>query len=130
MLLRSDTAGTLQALVELWQILLPPGFHSAEARDATLVKLIQPFTQLKQEADLFNAGRAGVKTLLAAASPESPDRARTAWWICWWARGTNPSHMTPAEYFLRIFEAQRLVSLDGCSSRLTRSRKEPPTPRR
>ena len=50
--------------MELWRIFCRQDSIPAEARDATFVKLIQPFSQLKQEADLFNAGRAGVETLL------------------------------------------------------------------
>jgi len=113
MLLRSDTAGTLQALVELWRILCRQDSIPPEARDVTFVKLIQPFTQLKQEADLFNAGRAGVETLLAAAQPQASGSRQDRLVALLVGARHESSHMTPAEYFLRIFDAQRLVTIDG-----------------
>ncbi len=112
-LLRADVAGTLQALVELWRILCRQDSIPVEARDATFLKLIQPFSQLKQEADLFNAGRAGVETLLAVAQPQTSGSRQDRLVTLLVGERHESTHMTPAEYFLRIFDAQRLVTLDG-----------------
>jgi hypothetical protein len=113
LLLRSDVVGTLQSLVELWRIFCRQDSIPAEARDATFLKLIQPFSQLKQEADLFNAGRAGVETLLAAAQPQSSGSRQERLVTLLVGPRHESGHATPAEYFLRIFDAQRLVTLDG-----------------
>lgn len=113
LLLRSDVVGTLQSLVEIWRILCRQDSIPAEARDATFLKLIQPFSQLKQEAELFNAGRAGVETLLAAAQPQTSGSRQERLVELLVGTRRDSGRMTPAEYFLRVFDAQRLVSLDG-----------------
>jgi hypothetical protein len=116
-LLRADTVGTLQALTGLWQILCRQNSIPASAQDASFSKLIEPFAKVKQEAELFDAGRSGVDTLLTAAGvqdlkgrqdalqdllvgkvPNNPDR--------------RPNDISPAEQFLRVFDAQRLIPID------------------
>ncbi|HEY3936753.1 MAG TPA: hypothetical protein VGL97_04960 [Bryobacteraceae bacterium] len=113
MLLRSDEIGTLQALVELWRVLCRQGSIAPADRNASFVKLIDPFGKVKDEAELFDAGRAGVNLLLSTAEPkaEGTKQDRMVELLVGKLRGGVP--ISPAEYFLRVFDAQRLVSLDG-----------------
>jgi hypothetical protein len=111
-LLRADTQGTLQASVELWRALCRQDSIPLEARDASFRKLIEPFGQVKQEAELFDAGRAGVNLLLATAEPktEGGKQERLVELLVGKLRGGSPS---PANYFLHVFDAQRLITLDN-----------------
>lgn len=113
-LTKADTAGTLQALVSIWQILSRTGAIPPDDQDASFAKLIEPFGHVKQEAEVFDAGRSGIGVLLSAAhAPQTGSRqeqlvellvgrVRTG--------GAGPS--SPAENFIRIFDAQRLIPLD------------------
>jgi hypothetical protein len=111
--LKADAAGTMQALASLWQIFLRQHSIPASAADATLSDLISPFAKIQTERDIFDGGRAGVKTLLKATHGDngSPqDRmidllAGTA------ADDNSDAHQQIVEDMIRIFEAQKLVSL-------------------
>ena len=112
--LRSDAAGTLQALVGLWQIFCRQDSIAPADRDRTLAAILGRMAKIKNEGEVFDGGRAGVETLLAAtASPAgmSPqDRmmdllAGTA------QPETSDAHTQLIEEMIRIFEAQRLISL-------------------
>jgi hypothetical protein len=111
-LLRADTQGTLQALVELWRALCRQGSIPMEARDASFTKLIGLFGQIKQEAELFDAGRAGINILLDTAEPktEGDPQERLVELLVGKLRGGRPS---PASYFMHVFDAQRLITLDN-----------------
>lgn len=114
--LRADEIGTVQALVEIWKILCRQDLIDPSEQDASFVKLITPFVRMKQESEVFDAGQSGVRDLLAAAHQSSTDfhqeqlvtllvgRLRPA--------GSN-GLVSPAETFLRIFDAQRLIPLDS-----------------
>jgi len=112
--LKADAAGTMQALVSLWQIFLRQQSLDAASADAALSELIAPFGKIQGERDIFDSGRNGVRILLKAThSPEkiSPqDRmidllAGTA------ADDGSDAHQQVIEDMIRIFEAQKLVSL-------------------
>jgi hypothetical protein len=113
-LLRSDSLGASQALVELWRILCRQDSIPLSARDETFSKIVAPFAQVKQEADVFDAARSGVNALLAAAESKTAVGGKQERLIeLLVGRVRGPSPVSPAENFLRIFDAQRLVSLDG-----------------
>src|SRR5260370_1262752 len=108
-------AKMIQALAGLWQILVRQNSISESESDGVLAELLTPFTKITGERDLFDAGRSGVKALLKAThSPENvsaQDRmldllAGTA------AVNSTDSHQQLVEDMIRIFEAQRLVSLN------------------
>jgi len=67
-LLRSDAAGTLQALVGLWQIFCRQNSIAPADRDRPLVGILTRFGKVKNETDVFDGGREGVQTLLAATN--------------------------------------------------------------
>jgi hypothetical protein len=128
-LLRTDALGASQALVELWRILSRQDSIPAAARDQAFSKIIEPFDAVRQEADVFDAARTGVSVLLAAADTKvagSGKQERLVELLVGKVRSGGP--VSPAENFLRIFDAQRLVSLDGlflAADRLDKGTAEP-----
>ena len=64
--LKGDAAGTMQALMGLWQICLRQESIALADADATLAALLEPFAKVQNERDIFDGGRAGVKLLLTA----------------------------------------------------------------
>lgn len=113
-MLRANSAGTMQALVALWQIFVRQGSISASAADETLAGVLTAFGKLREPEELFDAGRTGVSVLLKACGvPES--EAPQDRMIDLLAGTRNPSdpgaHNRVVEEMLRIFEAQRLVPL-------------------
>jgi hypothetical protein len=128
-LLRTDALGASQALVELWRILSRQDSIPAAARDKAFSSLLAPFATVRQEADVFDAARAGVGVLLTAANVNvtgAGKQDRLVELLVGKVRTGGP--VSPAENFLRIFDAQRLVSLDGlflAADRLDRGTAEP-----
>ena len=111
---RSDAAGTLQALTSLWQIFCRQDSIPPSEADRTLASLLTPFSKAKNERDVFEAGREGSKLLLAAthspAGVTPQDRmvdllAGTA------EADTSDAHNQLVQDMIRIFESQRLISL-------------------
>jgi hypothetical protein len=112
--LRADTAGMAQALIGLWQILVRQQSIPRGAADETLAKLLEPFAQIHNDKEVFDAGRAGVRNLLQAshspAGVSAQDRMLDllAGGV---PEGASDTHQQMVEDLIRIFEAQRLVSL-------------------
>ena len=116
--LRADAAGTLQALTGLFQIFLRQGSISAGDSDATLAGLLEPFAKVQNEREVFDNGLAGVRLLLKAT--HSPDKLNPQDRIIDLLAGTaaedsSDTHQQMIEDMIRIFEAQRLVSLSTLS---------------
>ena len=113
--LRSDTAGTMQALAGLWQIFCRQNSIDAAAADETLAGILSGFAKVRNTRDLFDSGRAGVKLLLKAtgSSEKSTPQDRLIELL---AGTTKPSESESLnqviQEMIRIFEAQRLVSLN------------------
>lgn len=111
---RADAAGSVQALVGLWQIFCRQSSIAPEDVDKTLSGVLAGFGKVKNERDVFDGGRSGVKLLLAAthapAGVSPQDRM-----IDLLAGAADPSdsesHTQMVEEMIRIFEAQRLISL-------------------
>lgn len=112
--LRADAAGTLQALIGLWQIFGRQGSIADADHDAALAEILSPFGKIQHERDVFDGGRSGVRVLLKAThSPENvstQDRmvdllAGTA------AADTSDAHQRLVEDMIRVFESQKLISL-------------------
>ena len=114
-LLRADELGTLQSLVELWRILCRENAILPTAQDASFARLIEPFRQSAGEAELFEAGRSGVELLLSSAqSAGSGSRQdRLVELLVGHLQNEGGTLTSPAENFLRVFDAQSLVSLDN-----------------
>jgi hypothetical protein len=114
--LRSDAAGTLQSLVGLWQIFSRQGSIAPPDQDRALAAILTPFAKVKNESDVFDGGRQGVHTLLTATN--SPAGATAQDRMLDLLAGTSQpdtsdTHNQLVEDMIRIFEAQRLISLSS-----------------
>ncbi len=114
-LLKADTLGTSQAAIELWRILRRQDSIPASAEDESFGKLVAAFSHIKQEADVFTAGRSAIDVLLASANagPVGTYQARIVELLDGKLRpseGDQP--LSPAEHLLRIYDAQGLISID------------------
>lgn len=112
--LRADAAGTAQALVGIWQILVRQGAIPESRVDQTLASLLAPFAKVRNARDVFDAGSSGTRLLLKAAGAPpgvSPQDAM----IDLLAGAVRPAdaetHNQVVRDMIRYFEAQRLVSL-------------------
>jgi hypothetical protein len=114
-LFRTDVVGSFQSLISLWQILVRQGsIHDAKA-DAAFNGILAAFTQVKNDRELFDAGRNGVNLLLAAAPGGSSAGAHARLVELLSGAGVSEdeevrAHVT--QEIGRIMEAQRIVSLD------------------
>ncbi|HYP05468.1 MAG TPA: hypothetical protein VER03_04465, partial [Bryobacteraceae bacterium] len=115
-LLRADAAGTMQALSGLWQIFLRQGSLPASDADATLSTILSGFTtKVRNPRELFDAGRTGVKTLLAATATPKDASAQDRMVDLLAGAAAPPdadSHRQVVQDMIRIIEAQRLINLD------------------
>ncbi len=114
-LMRADTLGTLQALVELWRIFSVQNSIPPDVQDSSFAKLIAPFGHIRQSGELFDAGRAGVNDLLAAANVPADVARQDAVMdllVGKLHRSEGGALSVPSENFLRVFDAQLLVPLD------------------
>ncbi|MGI8745022.1 MAG: hypothetical protein ACR2NN_21115 [Bryobacteraceae bacterium] len=112
--LRADAAGTFQALVGLWQIFYRQGSITPAETNATFSRVVALPGKPKNERDVFESGRAGVKTLLAAAhsDPGVSPQDRFIDLLAGAATSTDTdAHTQLVEEMIRIFESQRLISL-------------------
>src|SRR5258708_970153 len=114
MALRADAAGTVQALTGLWQIFYREGAIAPADADRSLHEILSRFEKVKSERDVFDGGRAGVKTLLAAthSSPGSPQDRMIDLLAGTGAPNSTDTHTQLIEEMIRIFESQRLISLE------------------
>ena len=111
---RSDVAGSLQSLVSLWQIFCRQGSILPDRADATLASILKPFANVRHDYEVFDAARGGVRTLLAAAG--AADGGSTQDRMLDLLVGTTHANDSETETqivqdMMRIFEAQRLISL-------------------
>ncbi len=113
-LLRANTAGTMQALVGLWQIFSRQGSLPAAAADESLSTIVGAFAQIRNDRELFDGGRGGVKLLLKATG--SKDDVSPHDRLVDLLSGTaDPSDIETHEQMvkdaIRVLEAQHIVSL-------------------
>jgi hypothetical protein len=112
--LRADTAGTLQAVVGLWQIFCRQGAIAPPEADAALAGILDNFGKSKNNLELFDGARASVKILLKAThSPDNaPAQDRMIDLLAGVAESSDAdSHRVVVQNMMQIFEAQRLISL-------------------
>ncbi|HVO98529.1 MAG TPA: hypothetical protein VMT15_10710 [Bryobacteraceae bacterium] len=112
--LRADAAGTFQALSALWQIFVRQGSLSAVQADRTLAQIVEPFQKVQSEREVFDGGRTGVKALLEAAGwPKGVSAQDRMIDLLGGTSSTDASEARTqiAEDMIRVFEAQRLISL-------------------
>jgi hypothetical protein len=112
---RADALGTFQALVSLWQIFCRQGSIQEQAADAAFSEILSGFSQIRTSADLFNAGRSGVRVLLKATGSAEGVAAQER--LMNLLAGTAPPaaaelHGEAVGAMAAYFDAQRLISLD------------------
>jgi hypothetical protein len=75
---RQDAIATYQGLTGLWQIFCRQGSIPSAKADAAISSLITPFATLKNNRELFDAGRHGLTSLLesAGATGKEPIQSR------------------------------------------------------
>jgi hypothetical protein len=113
--LRADTAGTLQALVGLWQIFVREESIRPGDADATLAGILGGFARIRNPRELFDSGRAGVDLLLKATNspPGVGPQDRIMDLVAGAATAADEESRTQlVQDMMRIFEAQRLVPLN------------------
>src|SRR5262249_33490228 len=114
-LLRSDAAGTTQALVGLWQIFCRQGSIPLSKADETLSGVLAPFGNVHADRDVFDGGRGGVKLLLAAtgASGEANPHERIVDLLAGAsASADTETHTAMVQETQRILQAQRILPLN------------------
>ena len=101
----------------LWQILVRQGTIPDREAEPVFAAIVAPFAQVRGDRELFDAGRGGVKALLAAA-PGAGDAAahpqeRMVELLAGAAESNDAEVRARVEQDLgRILDAQRIVSLD------------------
>jgi hypothetical protein len=109
--LHSDLAGTFQAEVGLWQILVRQQSIPEAQADNVFSGIVGGFAQVHNDRELFDAGRNGVKLLLGISTAVSDPHEKMLE-----ALAGNPAdsetHDQMVQDLMRILEAQRTVSLD------------------
>ncbi len=111
---KSDAVGTLQSLMAIWQILYRQGSIPVSQADSLLASILTSFDGIKNPREVFDAGRNGLKALMAATGSANgisvQDRmidlmAGTAMTV------DSDAHSQVVQDLIRVFEAQRLISL-------------------
>jgi hypothetical protein len=114
-LFRQNSAGIEQATVSLWEIFTRQGLIPLADTDKTLAALIKNFSTVKDDKDLFDAGRACVKVLLSAtgANIDSQPQERLLTLL---SGVVNPKDTEAQDSLVtdmqHVLEAQRILSLD------------------
>ncbi len=111
--LRADTAGSMQALIGLWQIFCRQGSLPASGSDKVLAGLVAPFAEIRGEHELFSASRHGVDLLLAGTGPsQTPPQDRVLTLLAGApTEAENVSRDQLVAEMQRVLDAQRIVSL-------------------
>jgi hypothetical protein len=111
--LRADATGTLQGLAGLWQIAVRNGLIADGKADELLSTIAMPFAKVRSNADVFEAGRGGIKALLAAAGPgQASAQDKMMDLVAGTMKPGDPdAHAVMVQELNRVFESQKLISL-------------------
>ncbi|MFB3827830.1 MAG: hypothetical protein ACE15B_13745 [Bryobacteraceae bacterium] len=112
-MLRANTAGMLQGLVGIWQILARQGSLAPAQTEAAFTSVLTPFAAVRGDVDVFDAGRNGIKALLAAtgAKTGSP-QDRLIDMLVGSVEAGDEAHTQMVQEMVRVLEAQRIISLN------------------
>ena len=115
----ADVAGTFQSLVGLWQILVRQQTIPESQADPVFSGIAGSFLQIHNDRELFDAGRGGVKLLLAGAgggtavAGATDSHERLVDLLAGAPENSDTeAREQVAQEIVRILEAQRIVSLD------------------
>jgi hypothetical protein len=116
---RTDATGSFQSLVSLWQILVRQQSIAADHADAVLSSIAGSFAAVRNDRELFDAGRDAAKRVLSEAPTGFKGSPQVS--LVNLLSGGAPvagepadadPHQLIAQEIGRILEAQRLISLD------------------
>jgi hypothetical protein len=116
--LRGDAAGIFQALASFWQVFARQRSIDGANADKALSSVLQGFVKIQSQRDVLDAGRKGVAKLLEAAHAPTTGSAQDhvmdllAGTKAAGAGALSEAHAQMIQDMTRVFEAQRLVSLD------------------
>ncbi len=116
---RPDRMGSVQALVELWRILVRQGSIPPNLQDHVFSEILKPWTDAITEAGVYDAARSSLTVLLHAVSPQPPGNTLQEQWVNVLAgnlRNDENAPPSPAAHFLTYFDAQQLIPLDALFS--------------
>ena len=111
---RADVVGMYQSLVSIWQILCRQNQIPEAKADEAFKGLVDLFVKIVNDREMFDAGRSGVKLLLAAtgAPADANPQDRLIELLAGPARAADQEHHKQMISDLNtLFETQRLVSL-------------------
>ncbi|HTA45020.1 MAG TPA: hypothetical protein VK789_21375 [Bryobacteraceae bacterium] len=113
-LFRSDVAGTMQGLTGIWEIFCRQGSIAPVKADETLAAIIAPFNTVKNDRELFDAGRSGLETLLKGTNAKPGNMQDRM--LALLAGGPRPDDSDARAELVQqerqIFEAQKLLPVD------------------
>jgi hypothetical protein len=112
--LRADSAGTMQALVSLWQIFCRNESIPQDQAETVLTSILEPFGRQRNGREVFDAGIAGTRILLKATGMPSGVSAQD--YVLDLLAGTAKpgdveAHQQIVQEMVRLFEGQKLISL-------------------
>jgi hypothetical protein len=111
---RADCAGSFQALVSMWQIFSRNQTLPEKEAESTLRAVIERFSTAKSNVEVFDAAVHGTRLLLKATGTPATANAQDRM-LDLLAGAPSPtdreSHDQLVQEMIRIFEAQKLVSL-------------------
>jgi hypothetical protein len=111
---RQNSIAMFQGLTGMWQIFCRQGSITPEAADGALSALAAPFATLKNNRELFDAGRGGLTMLLKTTGVSSGNTQEKVLNLLAGGMKIEPSDTRAALVLQeqRIFEAQKLLSAD------------------
>jgi hypothetical protein len=113
--LRQDAIGMMQGLSGMWQIFCRQGSIPSPKADAALSGLVGPFTAIKNDKELFDAGRNGLNVLLKSSNSPATGTVQERI-LAMLAGGAKMDESEPRTRMVqdeqRIFEAQKLLPAD------------------
>ena len=111
---RQNSIAMFQGLTGMWQIFCRQGSISAEAADGALSSLAAPFATLKNNRELFDAGRSGLSGLLKSTSATTGNTQEKILNLLAGGAKIEPSDTRAVlvQQEQRVFEAQKLLSAD------------------
>jgi hypothetical protein len=112
--LRADTAGCMQGLVSIWQILARNSLIPAAQVEGALKAVLDEFGKSRNEREVFDGGVKGVRALLKATGTQdgANQQERMIELLAGAAnRKDDEAHQQMVSDMNRIFESQRLISL-------------------
>jgi hypothetical protein len=110
---RGNTAGALQSLVSLWQILVRQGSIPEDRADADFSGIVGAFAQVKTGRELFDASRTGAKLLLGADVPAAQAQEHMLDLLSGASSSGDAESREEIKLDLqRVMDAQRVIPLD------------------